>query len=335
MNALESTLIGTLGLTLAAGAALLLAVIRRPVEGRVEECGRASMILALGLVCQVLHVAEEFGTRFYERLPIALGLAPWPASFFVILNLSWLAIWGWAVFGMRAGYRPAFFPAWFFAIAAMVNGVAHPLLAIRSGGYFPGLVTSPLLGVVGAWLLIRLVALTDRAERHTSWRGVVLLLETIAFSVIVPGTVTYWLPKHALGLWGEVIPASGSVWHVAALLPLGLGLGVYLKCVWEFATQGRGIPAPLDHPKQLVVTGLYRYVRNPMYLGVLLVLLGEALFFQSTAFLLYALAWLALVHLNVLLYEEPNLTRTFGDSYRHYQVSVRRWIPGPKYRRTP
>jgi len=140
---------------------------------------------------------------------------------------------------------------------------------------------------------------------------------------------------YRLGLWGEVIPASWSAWYVVAMLPLALGLGVYLRCLWEFAARGRGIPAPLDHPKQLVVSGLYRYVRNPMYLGVLLVLLGEALFFQSTAFLLYALAWLAFVHLNILLYEEPNLTRRFGDSYRHYQASVRRWIPGPKYHGTP
>jgi protein-S-isoprenylcysteine O-methyltransferase Ste14 len=116
-----------------------------------------------------------------------------------------------------------------------------------------------------------------------------------------------------------------------ALLPLGLGAAIYLRCVWEFATRGRGIPAPLDHPKQLVVTGLYRYVRNPMYLGVLLFLLGESLFFQYRDFLLYTLGWLVFVHLNVLFYEEPNLRRKFGSSYEHYTRAVGRWIPRQKY----
>jgi protein-S-isoprenylcysteine O-methyltransferase Ste14 len=106
---------------------------------------------------------------------------------------------------------------------------------------------------------------------------------------------------------------------------------VYLRCLWEFAARGRGIPAPIDHPKQLVVTGLYQYVRNPMYVGVLLFLLGEALFFGSSRFLLYAIAWLAFVHVNVLVYEEPNLRRKFGRSYERYTSAVRRWIPGKKY----
>jgi protein-S-isoprenylcysteine O-methyltransferase Ste14 len=114
-------------------------------------------------------------------------------------------------------------------------------------------------------------------------------------------------------------------------LPFGLGLAVYLRCLWEFAARGRGIPAPLDHPKKLVVTGLYRYVRNPMYLGVLLVLLGETLFLQSSGFLLYVIGWLIFVHLNVILYEEPNLTHKFGDSYKHYRSAVRRWLPGERY----
>lgn len=79
------------------------------------------------------------------------------------------------------------------------------------------------------------------------------------------------------------------------------------------------------------MTGLYRYVRNPMYVGVLLFLLGEALFFGSWAFLLYTLGWLAVVHVNVILYEEPSLRRKFGASYDHYRSAVRRWMPGKRY----
>ena len=80
-----------------------------------------------------------------------------------------------------------------------------------------------------------------------------------------------------------------------------------------------------------MVTGLYRYVRNPMYLGVLLVLPGEALFFGSRDFLLYTVGWLLFVHLNVLFYEEPDLRRKFDGSYEDYRRSVRRWIPGKRY----
>src|SRR4029434_8945949 len=118
-------------------------------------------------------------------------------------------------------------------------------------------------------------------------RQVGLLLETIAFTLIVPGTVTVLLPRLILG---DAKPdtLSWSTTQLAALVPLALGAAIYLRCLWEFAARGRGIPAPIDHPKQLVVTGLYRYVRNPMYVGVLLVLLGEALFFRSRDFLVYA-----------------------------------------------
>src|SRR5262249_6696719 len=149
--------------------------------------------------------------------------------------------------------------------------------------------------------------------------------------VLVPVTVAFWLPRIILDSGRLRLPASWSIAQLAALVPLGLGAAIYLRCVWEFATRGRGIPAPIDHPKELVVTGLYRYVRNPMYLGALLFLLGEALFLQYRDFLLYTLGWLAFVHLNVLLYEEPNLKRKFGRSYEKYTQAVGRWAPGRKY----
>jgi len=162
-------------------------------------------------------------------------------------------------------------------------------------------------------------------------RRIGLFLETIVFTVLVPGTVAFWLPRIILDSARLRPPASWSVAQFAALVPLGLGAAIYLRCVWEFAKRGRGIPAPIDHPKELVVTGLYRYVRNPMYLGVLLFLLGEALFLQYRDFLLYTLGWLVFVHLNVLFYEEPNLKRKFGRSYERYTQAVGRWAPGRKY----
>lgn len=169
-------------------------------------------------------------------------------------------------------------------------------------------------------------------SRRRAGRDILLLVETLLFTVLVPGTVTIWLPRNWLRIWGDTSPAPWTLWHDAALVPLTLGLAIYARCVWDFAARGRGIPAPLDHPKQLVVSGLYRYVRNPMYVGVLLVLLGEALFFQSVPFLEYTLIWFAFVNVAVLVYEEPNLRRKFGDSYDRYCGSVRRWMPGRAYR---
>ena len=162
-------------------------------------------------------------------------------------------------------------------------------------------------------------------------RRVGLVLETILFTIVVPGAVALWIPRLILDDTRLKLPASWSVPQYLAVIPLGLGTAIYLWCLWEFATRGRGIPAPIDHPKQLVVTGLYRYVRNPMYVGVLLFLLGEALFLEYVSFLLYAIGWLIFVHFNVLFYEEPNLRRKFGDSYDKYKRAVGRWIPGRRY----
>jgi protein-S-isoprenylcysteine O-methyltransferase Ste14 len=162
------------------------------------------------------------------------------------------------------------------------------------------------------------------AEGRGRERGILLFLETIAFTILVPGSATVLILRDLLGVWGDTSPQPWTTWQFAALIPLTVGLAVYAKCVWEFAARRRGIPAPLD-PKRLVVTGLYRYVRNPMYVGVMFFMFGEALFFRSVVFLEFTIAWFAFVHLNILVYEEPNLRR-FGDSYRRYTASVRRWI---------
>jgi protein-S-isoprenylcysteine O-methyltransferase Ste14 len=118
-----------------------------------------------------------------------------------------------------------------------------------------------------------------------------------------------------------------------ALLLLLLGTAVYLRCVWDFAVTGRGTPAPIDAPKVLVVRGLYRYVRNPMYVGVLLVVLGWSALFGSSALLIYAGSVGLFFHLFVVVVEEPILRRKFGESYEQYCSSVRRWLPGRSYER--
>src|SRR5262245_28830103 len=95
----------------------------------------------------------------------------------------------------------------------------------------------------------------------------------------------------------------------------------------RFALQGAGTPAPIAPPRHLVVRGLYRYVRNPMYVAVLAVILGQALLFGDWRLILYgALFWLV-CHLFVVAYEEPTLKRTFGPEYQAFRANVPRWIP--------
>jgi protein-S-isoprenylcysteine O-methyltransferase Ste14 len=98
-------------------------------------------------------------------------------------------------------------------------------------------------------------------------------------------------------------------------------------CIWEFARSGRGTLAPLDPPRELVVRGLYRYVRNPMYLGVSLIVLGEALLTGSRGLMVYWIIWFLVVNLFVRFYEEPTLRRQFGQSYERYAHAVGRWVP--------
>jgi len=150
-----------------------------------------------------------------------------------------------------------------------------------------------------------------------------LLLKNLVFTLVVPGTVGVYLP---LWIARQRSAASGPTLVLAVLLLLAGG-AAYAWCLWEFASFGRGTPAPIDPPKQLVVRGLYRYVRNPMYAGVLTLVLGWAVLFRAAGVLLYALAALCWMHLFVVFYEEPHLARSFGSEYERYQSEVGRWLP--------
>jgi protein-S-isoprenylcysteine O-methyltransferase Ste14 len=150
-----------------------------------------------------------------------------------------------------------------------------------------------------------------------------LLLKNVLFTVVVPGTV---------GVYAPLALAAGRPWAPAPLLAVAVvllfaGAAIYAWCVWDFAAFGRGTPAPIDAPKKLVVRGLYRYTRNPMYVGVLTAILGWALAFQARNLVVYALVVFTGFHLFVLLYEEPHLQREFGDEYARYRARVNRWLP--------
>lgn len=120
---------------------------------------------------------------------------------------------------------------------------------------------------------------------------------------------------------------AGNPRHWVGLLAIGLGTILLALCIIEFARSGRGTLSPADPPRRLVVRGLYRYVRNPMYLSVTLIVLGEVALTRSRPLLVYWLAWFVAVNLFVIGYEEPTLRRQFGTDYQRYTSAVRRWMP--------
>ncbi len=151
-------------------------------------------------------------------------------------------------------------------------------------------------------------------------------LKTLIFSILVPGTVAFVIPWFLLQhLWGLVFMFP-SVWLVG-FLPLLLGVGLYLWCAGEFTFVGKGTPAPIDAPKFLVTQGPYQWVRNPMYLAVLSIVIGEAILFRSYLLVGYALLVWAVVHMFVVFVEEPTLRHQFGESYETYLRTVPRWLP--------
>lgn len=150
-----------------------------------------------------------------------------------------------------------------------------------------------------------------------------LFLKSIFFTLIFPGTVAVYVP-----LWlVRNLTAGSLIWRLASLLVFMVGASIYAWCVWDFVTVGRGTPAPFDAPKQLVVRGLYKYTRNPMYVGVLTIVLGWAVRYHTPVIVLYALAVAVCFHCFIAFYEEPHLQRVFGSAYQAYRGEVGRWLP--------
>jgi protein-S-isoprenylcysteine O-methyltransferase Ste14 len=102
---------------------------------------------------------------------------------------------------------------------------------------------------------------------------------------------------------------------------------ILLWSFWNFLREGRGTPAPIDPPKELVAVGFYRYIRNPMYVAVLTLILGHFLWFEYLNLLLYAMFVFLAFHMFVIFYEEPTLRRNFGAAYEEYCRRVPRWFP--------
>lgn len=154
-----------------------------------------------------------------------------------------------------------------------------------------------------------------------------MLARAATYGTLFVGLLLVFLPRRILQSSGIVAPTTLGLAQVAGLLVGVAGGALALWCVLTFALVGKGTPAPFDPPRQLVVAGPYRYVRNPMYYGAALALAGAAMFYGSLRLLGYVGVFLLAAHTFVVLYEEPTLLRLFGEPYRAYQTRVRRWLP--------
>lgn len=157
-----------------------------------------------------------------------------------------------------------------------------------------------------------------------------IVIRAIVYSTLFIGFVLVFLPARVLSWSGIVRPADIGIMQVAGLVVGAIGALIAVWCIVTFAIVGRGTPMPLDPPRRLVDAGPYRLVRNPMYIGAGLALAGAALYYQSLALLGYAVAFALVMHLFVVVYEEPTLRGSFGDSYDRYCQRVRRWWPARK-----
>ena len=150
-----------------------------------------------------------------------------------------------------------------------------------------------------------------------------LFLKNLVFTLVFPGTVAVYLPYL---ITRKEILNSGLL-LVISILFFATGAAIYFWCLWNFASYGRGTPAPMDAPKKLVIRGPYKYVRNPMYVGIITTILGWAILYRAWHVLIYAACIWFFQELFILLYEEPHLRKIFGNEYLEYCAKVGRWLP--------
>jgi protein-S-isoprenylcysteine O-methyltransferase Ste14 len=153
------------------------------------------------------------------------------------------------------------------------------------------------------------------------------IIGSIVFLFVAPGIVAGVIPWAISGYQLEppLLGFEPLRWIGVALLILGAIL--LIETFSRFALQGLGTPAPIAPTKTLVVTGSYRFVRNPMYVAVVSLILGQALWFGSVGTLIWGVVVWLTVHAFVLAYEEPTLSSIYGVQYDRYRANVRRWIP--------
>jgi len=175
--------------------------------------------------------------------------------------------------------------------------------------------------------MLRRAVLVSAKAHPIAMRRVAAVAGSAVFLVLAPGTLAAYVP-WTFTRWDVGPPLLGFLpFRVIGAGLMALGLPVLLDSFARFAIQGLGTPAPIAPPQHLVVTGLYRYVRNPMYVAVVALILGQGLLFGSVSVLEYGMVvWLSF-HIFVLAYEEPTLGDKFGDEYKEFCANVRRWLP--------
>jgi protein-S-isoprenylcysteine O-methyltransferase Ste14 len=155
------------------------------------------------------------------------------------------------------------------------------------------------------------------------WLG----MRSVAMTILFPGIVAGYLPYRILAPARVPRLDEWSWAQYGGIAAAAVGAVALLWCIWAFAYHGRGTLAPFDEPRKLVVQGLYRYVRNPMYVGVVLILLGESSFFWSGPLLVYMTLFFVAFNVFVMGFEEPRLRSKYGAEYEEYSVQVGRWLP--------
>lgn len=153
-----------------------------------------------------------------------------------------------------------------------------------------------------------------------------LLLRNALSTAILPGSVLLWIP------WLLIVGRAnlGAHWpphliDAPGFALMATGWAIYFMCAWRFATEGNGTAAPWDAPNRIVMGGLYRWTRNPMYVGVIIALIGEALWIRTPAMIAYAAAASLMFHIRVLTYEEPAMRRLSKSDFLAYTSRVKRW----------
>ena len=164
--------------------------------------------------------------------------------------------------------------------------------------------------------------LTNQSAREGVW----LAFRSLLWTVLLPGVVAGYLPWRYFGVRSVRLQPSDPL-DLVGLLSIGVGVALLGWCIYAFAQRGRGTLSPADPPTVLVVQGLYRYVRNPMYLAVSAIILGEAALTRSVALLAYWVVFFVAANVFVMGFEEPKLRRQFGASYDDYTRRAGRWLP--------
>ncbi len=154
-----------------------------------------------------------------------------------------------------------------------------------------------------------------------------LFIRNFLFTILQPGLVAGLIPLWITGF--RINNMFDEVWHLHhyfGTIAFLIGFVIMLWCIISFAVKGRGTLSPMDPTKKLVISGLYKFSRNPMYVGVILILIGEVIFLQSVELGIYSLFVFVAFNIFTMLVEEPRLRKDFGEEYKRYCEDVRRWI---------